>query len=133
MTSPSKSCILMGHGIDLVDVATFRGMLDLSDPQILMRYFTSSELHDAGDGAARIQKLAGRFAVKESVLKALGIGWGNGVSFADVEVAIDTSGAPQVVLHNRVRTLAAEHGISGWLVSISHTATAAMASVIAMG
>jgi len=125
---------LIGHGIDLVDVAAFRAMIGLSeDGQALGRYFTPSELNDSGDGRERIQKLAGRFATKEAILKALGVGWGDGLSFVDVEIVVDALGAPQVVLHGRAGSLAAERGADKWLVSTAHTATSVVASVIALG
>lgn len=86
----------------------------------------------AGDGVTQIQRLAGRFAVKEAVMKALGAGWGNGIAFTDVEVVTLESGAPTVVLKRKLSELALERTVAGWLVSVSHTSTVAVASVIAI-
>jgi holo-[acyl-carrier protein] synthase len=84
----------------------------------------------AGDGITRIQRLAGKFAVKEAIMKALGTGWGNGVSFTDIEVITLMSGEPTVRLHRKLALLEKTKAISEWLVSITHTDYLAMASVI---
>ena len=125
---------LIGHGIDLIDVTAFGALISLAtDAQSLGRYFTPSELADSGSGAEQMQKLAGRFATKEAVLKALGVGWGDGLSFTDIEIVVDALGAPQILLHGRANSLAAERGIDKWLVSTAHTTTSVVASVIALG
>jgi phosphopantetheine--protein transferase-like protein len=66
---------VIGHGIDLVDVAEMRPWIkDPRDP-LIPRCFVQAELDEIGDGANRIERLAGRFAAKEAVLKALGTGF----------------------------------------------------------
>jgi holo-[acyl-carrier protein] synthase len=124
--------LTVGHGVDLVDIQDFSRLL--KDPAIdyLNQYFTENELVAAGDGVTRTQRLAGRFAVKEAVMKALGTGWGNGVMFTDVEVVNLASGQPTVLLHRNLALIMQQREISGWLVSISHTSTLAFASVIAI-
>lgn len=123
--------LVIAHGIDLVDIQDFSRLFEKSISNYLNLYFSSNELLAAGDGDTRIQRLAGRFAVKEAVMKALGTGWGNGVSFRDVEVVTLTSGEPTVKLHRDLASIAEKKLISGWLISISHTTSLAMASVIA--
>jgi holo-[acyl-carrier protein] synthase len=121
---------VVGHGVDIVDVAAFSIVLSL--PQHLDRYFTDRELADVGDGPDRAVRLAGRFALKEAVLKALGIGWGEKVAFTDVETLSQDGGAPTVILRRIVAESESAKGITAWLVSISHTGTLAMASAIAI-
>jgi holo-[acyl-carrier protein] synthase len=106
----------------------------LNEParSFLDRYFTKVELAAAGDGATQTQRLAGRFAVKEAVMKALGMGWGHGVSFTDVEVITLETGAPTVYLRRKLASLEQERAIVQWFVSVSHTSTVAVASVIAV-
>ena len=99
----------------------------------LNRYFTESELVAAGDGVNLVEKLASRFAVKEAILKALGVGWGDGIAFTDVEVVTLSSGAPTVRLHRQLEELVKERGIVSWSISASHTSLVAVASVIAIG
>ena len=124
--------LIVGHGIDIVEVGFFQRFgLDLPSTA-LTRYFTAAELAHAGVGPHRAEHLAGRFAAKEAVLKALGTGWIDGIAWTDVEVVALPSGAPQVVLHARCSELAVAHGIDSWFVSISHTATTAIASAIAV-
>jgi holo-[acyl-carrier protein] synthase len=118
--------------VDIVDTADFARLVNEGAEHFLDRYFTSAELATADEGGSRIERLASRFAIKEAVLKALGTGWGNGVAFTDVEVVSQQTGAPSIVLHRRLVTVAEERGIAQWLVSASHTSTVAMASVIAL-
>jgi len=61
-------------GIDIVEVAEIQRLANLPGGHFLARCFTARELADAGQGANRADRLAGRFAAKEAVLKALGTG-----------------------------------------------------------
>lgn len=126
------SGVVVGHGLDVVDVHDFSRLLSEPTCSYLDRHFTSEEVAAAGDGATQAQRLAGRFAVKEAVMKALGVGWGNGVAFTDVEVVTLESGAPTVMLRRRLAALEQERAIVGWFVTVSHTSTLAVASVIAV-
>ena len=123
---------IVGHGVDAVDVADFTRMLNLAAEVHLDRYFTVSELSGVGVDARQSERLAGRFAIKEAVIKALGVGWGDGVAYTDVETTSNVSGAPAVVLHGRLGELAKERLIGRWLVSMSHTNSTAIASAIAL-
>jgi holo-[acyl-carrier protein] synthase len=119
-------------GIDVVDTADFSRLMNKQASNFLDRYFTAGELAAVEGSRNRIERLASRFAIKEAVLKALGTGWGNGIAFTDVEVVSQPTGAPSVVLHRRLATIAEEQGIALWLVSSSHISSIAMASVIAL-
>lgn len=125
--------IVLGHGIDLVDVASLRRWIEDPRNPFLPRCFTKSELERIGEGALRVQRLAGRFAAKEAVMKALGTGFGNGVAFTDVEVFRDDGQPPNVQLKGGAAVAAESSGILTWKLSISHTSTHAMASAIALG
>ena len=118
------------HGVDLVDVAEFSRLLQPALRAQLSRIFTETELEECGDNERTSERLAGRFATKEAVLKALGLGFGDGVSFLDVETANDALGAPSVVTKGIVSERATASGINSWLLSTSHTSSIAMASVI---
>lgn len=124
---------LLGHGLDLVDISRFLRNDQLEGEARWSRQFLPGELAAAGDGSHRASRLAARFAAKEAVLKALGKGWGDGIAFTDVEVHSAPSGAPNVTLHGEAAATAAALAITGWLVSLTHTATVAAASVIALG
>lgn len=124
--------MVAGHGLDIVDIEDFSRLFSEPAVNFLDRHFTDNELTAVGGGVTQIQRLAGRFAVKEAVMKALGVGWGNGVAFTDVEVITLESGAPKVILKRKLAALEQERGITRWFVSVSHTSAVAVASVIAI-
>ena len=80
-----------------------------------------------------IEHLAGRFAIKEAVLKVLGTGWQNGISWTDIEVVNNAAGKPSVALTGRCEEIAKERGIVDIDISISHIETHAIASAIGTG
>ncbi len=84
---------ILGHGIDLVEVARVQGMLDTHGERFLARCFTAGEQAYCAANAARMaEHLAGRFAAKEAVLKVLGTGWSGGIAWTDVEVVREARG-----------------------------------------
>lgn len=125
--------MIIAHGIDMVDIESTRHLLVDPTGQFLARCFTMQEQQSAGDGLNQPDRLSGRFAVKEAVMKALGTGFGEGVGFLDVEIVSLPSGAPTVVLHRKAKVRAEAMGIDRWLVSTSHEGNMAIASVIALG
>lgn len=120
----------VAHGVDLVEIKKFARLFEGSAEVHLSRYFTASELSSVGSDARRSERLAGRYAIKEAVLKALGTGWGDSISFKDVEVVASKLGAPSVVLHRRLTLLAVDRGISRWLVSSAHAGEFVIGSAI---
>ena len=128
--SSRPSFLVVVHGIDVVDVQEYARMLNPAMKPHLKTTFTAQELEECGDNERAAQRLAGRFAVKEAVLKALRLPFGDGVAFLDVETVTGEAGAPAVVTHGKVSERASELGVQGWLVSTSHTSTVAVASVI---
>ena len=123
----------IAHGIDLVDCDRLRQSIERHGQRFLERVFTAAELDYCLGRKRQTEHLAGRFAAKEAVLKVLGTGWRNGICWTDIEVVNAPSGQPRVLLHGRCRELADEQGIDGILLSISHVASHAMASAIAVG
>jgi holo-[acyl-carrier protein] synthase len=79
-----------------------------------------------------VERFAARFAAKEAVLKAMGVGLG-ACPFREIEVVRAESGAPSLALHGAAAELAASRGIASWHVSLTHTSTMAEALVIAVG
>jgi len=120
----------VGLGVDLVDVARFARVL-ARRPKLADRLFTSGESTYAGTLANPAPSLAARFAAKEAVMKALGVGLG-AFSFRDVEVQRQPTGAPSLVLSGRAARLASERHIRSWVVSLTHTSTTAAAVVLAL-
>jgi holo-[acyl-carrier protein] synthase len=125
---------ILGHGIDVVDLERFKRMLNEKSGDFLSRCFTQAEQRRSADGDVSNQheSLAGKFAAKEAVAKALGCGFEGTVSPLDVEIDNDATGAPKVILHDAAAELAARLGISTWQISISHAGPVAVASVLAL-
>lgn len=122
---------MLAHGIDIVDLAEFKKLLDEPTAEFARRCFTPQELAWAEGSQRRIERLAARFAAKEAVLKALGTGWVTGISWKDIEVSNAANGAPSIAVFREVERIAKEKGIATFLISISHSSTHVVASVIA--
>lgn len=120
-------------GLDLVSVGRIAAMIDDHGQQFLERVFTEAERAYAGDRRRRDEHLAARFAAKEAILKALGTGLDNGITWTDVEVTRDPTGRPGVVLHNKALETADQLGITRWLITLTHTDDNAAAAVVALG
>ncbi len=121
---------VVGVGIDLVELDRFARVLERRS-RFVDRIFTAAERDGlAGRRGARVPGLAGRFAAKEAVMKALGAGIGR-LRFADVEIGRVEGGAPAVVLHGAAAARATAIGVTGWHVSITHTGRTAAAVAVA--
>ena len=125
---------IVGVGVDAVDVARFRQVLDRR-PRFAQRCFTESERADATGSADVAQSLAARFAAKEAVMKALGTGIG-GFALTDVEVCRTagkgaTRNAPYLRLHGTAAELAGTRGAGTFHLSLTHTDGVAIAFVVA--
>lgn len=120
---------VLRSGIDLIEVGRLASMKPEIRERFLQRVFTPAELEFCHD---QNQHLAGRFACKEAVSKALGTGIGE-VSWQDIEILSDESGAPRLELHGAAKEKADELGLSLWTVSISHIKEHAAALAVALG
>jgi holo-[acyl-carrier protein] synthase len=124
---------IVGHGIDIVETARIKALVENHGEHFLARVFTPAEQRYCALSPKRYyEHLAGRFAAKEAVLKVLGTGWRGGIAWTDVEVVKDPSGQPKIVLTGECARIATAMGISRWHVSISHIETHATASAIGM-
>jgi holo-[acyl-carrier protein] synthase len=120
-----------GIGVDAVDVVRFRQVM-ARRPGIVDRLFTDTERAYAQRSRDPGPRLAVRFAAKEAVLKALGVGVG-AAGFRDVEVVRAENGEPGVSLSGRAAALSLDRGVARWHVSLTHTDTIAVATVVAEG
>jgi holo-[acyl-carrier protein] synthase len=111
---------IVGIGIDLVEVERIQNAVT-NKKKFLQRIFSDKETLLSQRGKFRFEELAGRFAVKEAVLKAIKTGWRKGVTFKDVIVLNEPSGAPYVELTGTVQEIAESLGVKNIFVSISHT------------
>jgi len=117
--------IVSGIGIDLVSVKRFEERLQ--DTAFLERLFTPEELTYAGEGSQRAARLAGCWAAKEAVAKALGCGFGAELTWKDVEINHNQKGQPIVKLSQRAEQ---KHNNPRLMLSISHDGVYAIAIVI---
>ena len=123
---------MMAHGIDLVDFGRIEKMLEKHPHRFLERVFTPTEQADADKNKNRIEKLAGRFAAKEAVMKLIGTGWRDGIAWTDIEVVNNALGQPIVTITGKVKELADEKGVEQITLSITHTSNFAIASAVAL-
>jgi holo-[acyl-carrier protein] synthase len=121
---------LVGIGIDSVEIERFRAVL-ARRAGLAGRVFTEAERDYAGRLVNPLPTLAGRFAVKEATMKALGVGLGS-IDWADVEVVRSEHGRPTLAVSGRAAALARSIGVGSWRVSITHTDTIASAVVAAL-
>ncbi len=128
MTGPTPSGV-RGIGIDAVDIERFRTSLART-PTMRDRLFTAAELAYVAPKVDPVPSLAARFAAREAVMKAMGLGLG-AFGFHEVWVDRAESGAPSLVVEGRALELAIDRGITAWHLSITHTAIVAIASVLA--
>jgi holo-[acyl-carrier protein] synthase len=117
-------------GFDLVEVARFRRALLRHGSAFRRRVFTEAEWRQVEGRPDRDAALAARFAAKEAVMKALGTGWGAGVSWVEVEVEGGGRSSPRLVLHGRIAAIAAERRLRVE-VSLSHDGPMAGAVALA--
>lgn len=119
--------MIVGIGVDVVDIARFeRGLI--RTPALVHRLFAESE--QVRDGVAMpLRSLAGRFAAKEALIKALGDS--AGVRWHDMRVVSNDLGNPGFELFESTRAIAQERGITAIHLSMSHDAGFAIAYVIA--
>ncbi len=119
-------------GLDLVDVARIRDLLERHGERFKQRTFSATERAYCDQNADPAIHYAARFAAKEAVAKALGTGFAEGVSWSDIEVLRAPNGQPSVALHGGAATRAAALGIGRVRFSQTHTKDAAAASVVAL-
>lgn len=123
---------MLTTGVDLIEISRIQRAIERHGERFLARVFTPTEiLYSRG----RVAELAVRFAAKEAVSKALGIGVRvlarDGIDWRDVEVLNDMRGKPFVRLTGRAAERATELGLSEWAVSLSHSRDHAIALVVA--
>lgn len=121
---------MIGIGTDLVELDRFRRALART-PTLADRLFTEGELAYAAQRDDPTERLAVRFAAKEAVMKAMGVGLG-AFSLHEVEVVREGSGQPSLELRGAAAALAADRGVTRWLLTLTHTERVAQAIAVAL-
>jgi holo-[acyl-carrier protein] synthase len=123
---------IVAHGIDLVDCPRIEELVKRHGRRFVDRVFTAAEQNYAEGNVNKIEKLAGRFAAKEAILKLMGTGWRGKLAWTDIEVKNNSAGQPEVTLVGEVKKIADKLGVKHISVSITHTANFAIASAVAL-
>jgi len=122
--------MIVGMGIDIAEVKRIGAVIESQKERFLRRVFTLDEVAYCEQFKNRYERYAGRFAVKEATMKALGTGWSRGVRWVDLEVVRERSGRPTLALKGEAKKIADALGVKNIAVSITHTAEQAIAQVI---
>ena len=121
---------MFGIGVDLCEVDRMRTALART-PTLRDRLFTDAEQAYCDRRTDPTERYAARFAAKEAVLKAMGVGVG-ACKWREIEVVRAESGAPSVLLHGGAQALAAARGITSWRLTMTHTSHMAEAIAVAL-
>ena len=122
--------MIKGIGIDQIELERVARVLEQYNQRFLGKIYTESEREYFSRWSDPVPRVAGRFAVKEAVMKALGTGWSRGVRWRDIEVARHPSGKPVVKLHGEARRIFSSLGASEIHCTITHSKDHAMAMII---
>jgi holo-[acyl-carrier protein] synthase len=122
--------VIVGIGIDQVEVARLRALLDRWPARARERLFTDEERRTCDGRARPAECFAARFAAKEACLKALGTGWRGSLSWTEIEVATADGGRPVLRLSGTVEEKARDVGADSLHVSCTHDGGMAAAVVV---
>lgn len=123
--------MIVGIGIDIVEIDRMRRMIDTKSNRLIERIFTPAETRYALARADPAIHFAARVAAKEATYKALsGNPLAQAVGWREIEILLRDDGAPYLMLHGRAHDRAVELAVERSLVSLTHSKTAAVAVVI---
>jgi holo-[acyl-carrier protein] synthase len=125
--------VIVGLGVDIAEVNRIEAAITRYGDRFLRRVFTAAEIAYCERHRNRFERYAGRFAVKEAAMKALGTGWTCGVRWVDIEVTRLASGKPTLRLAGETKKHAERLGVCNTNVSITHSGNTAFAQVIFEG
>lgn len=119
--------MILGVGTDIIEIDRIKNAID-NTPGFLEKVFTKREVEELSKNTLRVESVAGNFAVKEAVSKAVGTGI-RGFSFRDIEVFRDELGKPIVRVSSKIEEVRKSKDYL-FNVSISHNKTMAIAFVV---
>jgi holo-[acyl-carrier protein] synthase len=117
-------------GTDIVEIERIKTAISRSGETFLKRMLTDTEVLKVGEEELDFERISGFWAAKESIVKAIGLGFRDGILFHDAEIVHDEYGAPSFLLHGRLKEILADKGISKISLSISHCRTHAVAVTV---
>jgi holo-[acyl-carrier protein] synthase len=125
-----KDNMIVGSGIDLVEIERIRHSIERYGSRFLDRVYTPAEQAYCLRKRNAAESFAARFAAKEAGAKALGTGIGYGVTWREIEVGRALGGKPLLVYHGRAAQIATRLGVASAALSLTHSNELASASVI---
>lgn len=132
LASATDGNVIVGIGVDLVDIARIERLLRKFPARAKAKIFTAAERQYCEASRSPLESFAARFAAKEAYFKAVGTGWSGGVSWKDVEV-LREGGAPFLRISGEAAGLAAALGVVRMHLTLSHTVATACAFVVLEG
>jgi holo-[acyl-carrier protein] synthase len=125
--------MLIGTGVDLIEVERIAHSIERYGERFLRRVYTDHEIAYCRGRRVSAESFAARFAAKEAGAKALGTGISRGVTWNEFQVARNPGGRPVLELRGRAALLAEELGVRAISLSLTHTGSLAMATVLMEG
>lgn len=120
--------MIMGVGTDIIEVKRIEKAI-FKNPNFIQKLFTENEIEYLNSRKMRPEFVAGRFAAKEAVAKALGTGI-RGFEFRDIEIDKDDLGKPMVFLKGEAKKIGERLGNYKMHLSISHSKENAIAYAV---
>lgn len=117
-------------GTDIIEVERIKTAISRGGDFFLKRVFTLSERNKINSLNPDYEKAAGFWAAKESLVKAIGLGFREGILFHDAEIYHDVLGRPDFNFHGNLKGIIEKKGIENISLSISHCRTHAIAVVV---
>lgn len=123
-------------GTDICEIDRIEALYSKYKEKFLKKTFTEQEIkYCTSKPKHTAARLAVRFATKEAISKALGVGvnklgWNKGIDWKDVELTRNSMGEVSINLYNKAKELETSFGITKWVVSVSHSKYDAISTVI---
>jgi len=125
--------MILGIGTDIIEVKRVREVIERHGDRFLKRLFTPLEIEYCSARKNASLHYAGRFASKEAAFKAMGRGWGGEISWKEIEVWNEPSGAPHINFYGKALELVTLKKMARAYISISHIEEFATAVVVLEG
>lgn len=123
--------MIFGTGVDIIEIARIERSLEKYGEKFENKIFTPTEIAYCRSKAGMGKHFSARFAVKEAVLKSMGMGMDQGIAWTDMEVVNQESGRPVLNLYGKGKELFESLNLKAIHISISHTQDHAIAQAVA--